>query len=193
MKIKIFILVLFSCFQFNYAQIHITSPKGGELIGSSPHFIIRYEGASFDSVDIKYSIDNKKSWNDIVWWSANGGGGVYRVAWDVPDVNSDSCFISVISKSDTKVGDTSKRFTIYKLVYDSLVINQIKFYFRNDGDQAVLPKEDYGGLLWPGGKDAKISSVFREGILLGGLVNSEIRISGTWWSSGLIPGNIEEG
>jgi len=193
---RIYYLIIFLCLLQNsvipQSSIKINKPKSGELVSSSPNYIIDYNGPWIESVDIQYSADNKTDWKDISWGGAWGGGNSYHVKWYPPEINSDSCFIRITLKTNPVIGDTSGRFTLYKIIYDSLVTNEIKYYFRNDGTFAVQPYYDCCGLLWPGGKNASKSAVFHEGFLVGGFTDGELGLSGVQWNSGMIPGVIQK-
>ena len=74
--------------------------------------------------------------------------------------------------------------------YNYIAINEIKMWVSNNGDGSHDPITDASGFYWPGGKLAKKSAVFEDGLLWGGKVNGEIRVNGSTHRQGLQAGKI---
>jgi hypothetical protein len=62
--------------------------------------------------------------------------------------------------------------------FNYIAINNIKMWAGNNGANCHDPETEGGGFLWPGGESATISAIFLDGLLLGGKISGEIRVSG---------------
>ncbi len=74
--------------------------------------------------------------------------------------------------------------------YNYIAINEILMWISNNGDGSHDPITDGNGFYWPGGKGARKSAVFEDGLLWGGKINSEIRVNGNTHRQGLQAGKI---
>ncbi len=77
--------------------------------------------------------------------------------------------------------------------YNYIAINEILMWVSNNGDGSHSPLTDGNGFYWPGGKLAKKSAIFEDGLIWGGMVNGEIRVNGNTHRQGLQAGKIFSG
>jgi hypothetical protein len=77
--------------------------------------------------------------------------------------------------------------------YNYIDINEILMWVSNNGDGSHSPLTDGNGFYWPGGKLAKKSAIFEDGLIWGGMVNGEIRVNGNTHRQGLQAGKILSG
>ncbi len=174
-------------------QMEIIRPQPGEIIGSRPEYQIHFTGFNLDAT-MEYTTDNGITWHKISRYYASGGGNSWYLSWLVPQVNSRLCKIKITDQNDsTKFVVMDSTFTIYKVRADELSINEIKYNFYNDGSSAYQDDYPYSALLWPGGPEAKNEAVFANGLLIGGLVNGDVRFHGSYFWSDLTPGIMING
>ena len=77
--------------------------------------------------------------------------------------------------------------------YNYIDINEIMMWVSNNGDGSHSPLTDGNGFYWPGGKLAKKSAIFEDGLIWGGMVNGEIRVNGNTHRQDLQAGKILSG
>ena len=172
-------------------EINILAPNYGEFVGSENRYEIKFTSPDINKIKIEYSTDNGRTWSDENIERPSSRADYSHASWEVPKASSDSCFVKVSKTDNDSVKALSGRFTIFPSITDSIMINQIKYFFRNDGLSSADPKQDFGsGLLWPGGENASQSAVFLDGFTIGGIVDGEVYANGSTWRSGLIPGVI---
>jgi len=172
-------------------EINILAPNYGEYVGSENSYEIKFTSPDKNNIKIEYSTDNGRTWFDNNIERPSSGTDYYHTSWEVPKASSDSCFVRISKTDNDSVKALSGRFTIFPSVTDSIIINQIKYFFRNDGLSSADPKNDFStGLLWPGGESAYQSALFLDGFTIGGIINGEVYANGSTWRSGLIPGVI---
>ena len=73
---------------------------------------------------------------------------------------------------------------------DYIAANEIFMWVGNNGMGSHDPLTDGSGFYWPGGKDATTSAIFEDGLNWGGKVNGEVRVNGSTYRQGLLPGYI---
>jgi len=76
--------------------------------------------------------------------------------------------------------------------YKFISVNEIKMWIANNGNGSHHPLNDGSGFFWPGGDDAVLTSVFEDGFVYGGTVDSMVNVNGSTFRSGWQPGNILE-
>lgn len=74
--------------------------------------------------------------------------------------------------------------------YNFLAVNEIMMYISNNGDGSHDPLTDGQGLFWPGGPNAAIGAVFEDGLVWGGIINSDTLCGGSTYRHGLQAGKI---
>jgi uncharacterized membrane protein len=101
-------------FLFVITTIILTSPNGGEVLTAGSTYPITWLSTGpISNVIIKYSTNNRQSWNSIAT-AANTGS----YDWLVPALNSHQCFIRIIDFADPTISDTSDAvFTIINTIY----------------------------------------------------------------------------
>jgi len=72
--------------------------------------------------------------------------------------------------------------------YDFISINSILMWMSNNGDMAFNPLAGQSGLEWPKGSSKQV--IFEDGLIIGGLVQGEIRIAGSTYRHGFQAGKI---
>ncbi|MDZ7766267.1 MAG: hypothetical protein U5K00_17900 [Melioribacteraceae bacterium] len=83
------------------------------------------------------------------------------------------------------IGDTSEPFVLYPVEDEILENNELTYIFSNDGG-------NINGRLSLGFTDTYGSLVYKEGLLFGGLVNNEIRVTGTAFFNSMMPGRSNQ-
>jgi len=64
-------------------------------------------------------------------------------------------------------------------------------WVANNGEGSHDPlTRDGGGFYWPGGENGTITSIYTDGLIWGGIVNSERRVNGSHYRQGLQAGKI---
>lgn len=89
-------------------------------------------------------------------------------------------------------GDKSLHKTTTNAHYNFIAINQILMWVSNNGDGSHDPVSDGGGFYWPGGREARISAIFEDGLIWGGKIGREIRVNGNTHRQGLQAGKIRD-
>ncbi|MBI2419316.1 MAG: hypothetical protein HYV28_15730 [Ignavibacteriales bacterium] len=75
-------------------------------------------------------------------------------------------------------------------VQDQISINQIRMMFYNNGIGSYNRAGSSSGLYWPGGDQAYQTAIFQDGLLIGAVVGTEIRVGGSAYRTGLQAGKI---
>jgi hypothetical protein len=73
---------------------------------------------------------------------------------------------------------------------DYIAANEIFMWIGNNGMGSHDPRTDGSGFYWPGGENATISAIFEDGLVWGGKVKGEVRVNGSTYRQGLLPGYI---
>lgn len=73
-------------------QLDLTSPVGGEDFSGYTQQDITWDSEIINSVKIEFSSDNGQNWSTIV---GNTPAGNSTFSWDVPNIESDECFIKL--------------------------------------------------------------------------------------------------
>src|SRR3990172_3790374 len=76
--------------------------------------------------------------------------------------------------------------------YNYIAVNQCMMWVSNNGDGSHDPRTDGNGFYWPGGEDAIKSAIFEDGLIWGGIVDTQIRVNGNTHRQGLQAGKILE-
>jgi len=91
-------------------------------------------------------------------------------------------------------GDKNK--SIYKTTtndhYNYIAVNQCMMWVSNNGDGSHDTITDGNGFYWPGGENATKSAIFEDGLIWGGIVDTQIRANGNTHRQGLQAGKILE-
>ena len=115
----------------------------------------------------------------------------YGIWWFPPDTISSKCKIRITDITDsTNYDENEDFFTLYKVSYDFISINNCFMWIGNNGMGSHNPLSDDSGFYWNGGEDPLIASIFSDGLVWGGKINGEIRVNGNTYRHGLIPGRI---
>ncbi|MCJ7555071.1 MAG: hypothetical protein MUO34_14455, partial [Ignavibacteriaceae bacterium] len=76
--------------------------------------------------------------------------------------------------------------------YNYIAVNQCMMWVSNNGNGSHDPRTDGNGFYWPGGEDAIKSAIFEDGLIWGGIVDTQIRVNGNTYWQGLQAGKILE-
>jgi hypothetical protein len=98
-------------------------------------------------------------------------------------------FVSIVSFSGRELHNLIPK-PLTNNDYNYIAINEILMWVANNGDGSHDPLTEANGFYWPGGKLAKKSAIFEDGLLWGGKVNGEIRVNGSTHRQGLQAGKI---
>ena len=71
-------------------------------------------------------------------------------------------------------------------------VNEVKMWLSNNGMGSHNPTTDGSGFYWPGGDEGSLTAVFADGLVWGGIVNSQILVNGSTYRYGLQAGKILE-
>ncbi|MAT39911.1 MAG: hypothetical protein CL946_09945 [Ectothiorhodospiraceae bacterium] len=105
-----------------------------------------------------------------------------------------SIFLSVQVQAERPEGEKKKQEGLQKVAEDEAIqvdfisINNCLMWIRTDGMTAHNPQTDGSGFEWP--KNTAQNVIFTDGIIWGGLVESEIRVGGATYRYGLQNGKI---
>ncbi|MFH1197399.1 MAG: T9SS type A sorting domain-containing protein [bacterium] len=182
----------------NLKTIFITSisaPPFGIMPYSNT--VINWRSNSIDKIDIAYSTDNGISWKNII---TNYPADSVKYTWGVTYLPGDSVIIKLSDSANPLYSDATdnQKTSFSSSNYDIICINEILTWIGNDGISAHDPRNDASGFYWPDGHSVlsdhgnNLTSVFSDGIMMGGLVNGEIRIGGTQYWSNMQPGLIDD-
>jgi len=153
---------------------------------------IDWYNSGSNKIDLTYSTDKGVSWQNIVHNQAISEG-YGSLQWDLPDIIQDSTLLSIFNSENPKLTDTIVISLIHdvdlKKDYKFIAANEIKMWIGNNGDGSHDPINS-DGFFWPGGNCADISSVFEDGFVYGGIVDSLVNVNGSTYRQGWQPGNI---
>jgi len=104
-------LIWFLFSVYIYAQkIELINPNGNEVFTSSTNQSIYIKKISFRYFDVFFSENNAKDWQLLLRDKVAGDYFSYSaLAWQVPNVKSDSCLIKVVDSSDSLNYDVSDK------------------------------------------------------------------------------------
>ena len=172
-----------------YKAVIIYIPYSSVVMPAYNLFSIWWVSNGLENITIQYSIDGGESWINII---SNYPADSNHYDWYVPNTVSDNCYLKISSSDDPAVYDiTGNSFTIMHIQnYDYISVNECFMWIGNDGMGSHNPISDDSGFYWPGGENAKIPSIFTDGLVWGGKVNGEIRVNGNTYREGLQPGVI---
>ncbi len=107
---QLFDYVLMEYFNYNYMQVAVQSPNGGEsLIAGSTQTITWHSQGEFQNISIQYSTNNGTNWIPI---DTVANTGSYE--WTVPTLHSTQCLIRLSDTEYSNKNDVSDGvFTIY--------------------------------------------------------------------------------
>jgi hypothetical protein len=101
--------------------------------------------------------------------------------------------LTAISFIDIKAegGDKNNTQSLWKITgepsYKRLNINNISTWVKNDGESDINPNGN-SGFIFPKGSNK--AAVFQSGFLWGGRVDGQVRVGGSVYRQGLVPGKI---
>jgi len=155
---------------------------------------LQWHSTNIDLLQLEYSIDAGKNWlsiKDKVSTSENS------FTWKIPDISSDSCMIRIYDYYHPEIADTSQLFTVVsnqnpqEATYNNIAINNVTMWLENNLRSASYPGLGYSGMFW-NNSEGNILLSKQEGFLIGGNINGENRLSGSYIFSGMQPGVILE-
>ncbi len=76
--------------------------------------------------------------------------------------------------------------------YNYIAINECMMWVSNNGDGSHDPRTDGSGFYWPGGKNSRMTAIFEDGLVWGGIVNGAVKVNGNTHRQGLQAGKILE-
>jgi len=74
--------------------------------------------------------------------------------------------------------------------FNYIAVNQCMMWVSNNGDGSHDPRTDGNGFYWPGGENATKYAIFEDGLIWGGIVDTQIRVNGNTHRQGLQAGKI---
>ena len=74
--------------------------------------------------------------------------------------------------------------------FNYIAVNQCMMWVSNNGDGSHDPRNDRNGFYWPGGENDTKSAIFEDGLVWGGIVDTQIRFNGNTHRQGLQAGKI---
>nr|NQU89813.1 peptidylprolyl isomerase [Bacteroidota bacterium] len=77
-------------------RLDLSSPVGGEIIPGNSQFEITWESEIISSIKIEFSSDGGQNWGTVVG-STPAGNSLYN--WSVPNINSDECYLKIMTPS----------------------------------------------------------------------------------------------
>ncbi len=93
---------LFSIASGGYLEL--TAPNGGESFTAGDTTTIRWTSSAVSNVNLFFSTDNGGTWNEIIsFYGADQG----QYVWNIPEVSSAECLVSVTDSDNSTVGDVS--------------------------------------------------------------------------------------
>jgi len=99
-----------SMIQLESADVFIINPSLGSILKSGSKINIEWQAADIATVDLDYSLDSGVTWTAIL--DAVDNLGV--LAWNVPEVSSELCFIRIRDAESDSVIGMSAQFQINK-------------------------------------------------------------------------------
>jgi hypothetical protein len=186
----------------NYKMLNLRIPEGGETLSHRQNFIIRWVDKDVRAVDLHYSTDKGNSWIEIIS-DLKEPDNSYE--WDLPVLDCDSCLLKIRDSEMHDLEDISNDFFAVTEFfrfgegsnpgndsYEYISINNVLMWVGNNGDGSHNPLTDGSGFMWPYGLNAKVASVFEDGLIYGGLINGEMRVNGNTHRQGLQAGYIDD-
>ncbi len=178
-----------------FPEKHLTllSPNGGEIYPSEDSYYttsltVETSYENITSLKTEFSSDNGANW-EILLIDTELVFDYYKL--DLPVVNSDKCLIRISDLNDPTIFDKSySPFSVrmYRY-YDYIAGNECKMWIGNSGMSSHNPFTDDSGFYWPGG-EATIPAIFVDGIVWGGIHDGLIKVNGSTYRYGLMPGAI---
>ncbi len=173
----------------NYTAINLINPVYRSTLNIFITYPIIWRANNVNFVNIEYSNDNQITWNSIInYYPAEAD----TFNWTLPDMPMGDLFIRISDSFNPLIYDRSDppQSVISYKAYDYIAANEIKMWIANNGIGSCNPLTEGSGFYWPGGEDATIPVIFKDGLVWGGKVNGEIRVNGSTYRSGLTPGCI---
>ena len=174
----------------DYTSVALVFPE--KTVNANSDYDIEWLSSSVRNIDIDYSTDKGSSWREIVSFLP---AEELKFTWTVPFHISENCLLRIMSPDNSTISDQSDSlFSIdppYNQ-YDYTSVNEVKMWIANNGDGSHNPYTDGQGYFWPGGETATKGAVFEDGLVWGGKVSGEIRVGGSTYRHGLVPGNIQK-
>ncbi|MDD3558228.1 MAG: T9SS type A sorting domain-containing protein [Melioribacteraceae bacterium] len=146
--------------------------------------------ANVDKINIYDSFNGGKNWN-LIEHGINADLESYQYYF--PAEETDEFLIKIedyYNPNNFDIIDTLKSVSIYQN-FDRIEINEQQMWFDNRGGASNDPRLNGSGLFWPKSSDPK-PITFTEGFYFGGKVNGEIRVNGSSYRKGLVPGSLLE-
>lgn len=174
----------------NYKQLTLISPLEDRQFYAFRENEINWLSKDIESVNIMYSSDGGNNWSEIV---SNFPAEEGKYNWRVPIVVEGNFMLRVESTGNPSINDFTDNSltTVLKRDYDYTNINQVKMWISNSGKGSYNP-QTRGGFQWPRSDTTKPTAIYSDGLVWGGQVNSEIKIGGNTYRSGLQSGVILE-
>ena len=167
----------------------ILSPNGGELFPTEKYpdqIPIKWYKEGFENISLDFSSDNGITWKTILADTLliDNINNFY-----IPSINSDKCLVKISNSENPQTFDLSNSpFEIYMYKYNEYIsANECYMWIGNNGMSSHNPISDDSGFYWPGGMDAKVPSIFADGILWGGIHDGMIKVNGATYRYGLMP------
>jgi len=146
--------------------------------------------ANVDKINIYDSFNGGKNWNLI---KHGIKADLESYLYYFPAEETDEFLIKIEDYNNPNnfdIIDTLKSVSIYQN-FDRIEINELQMWFDNKGGTSNDPRYDGSGLFWPKSSNPH-SITFTEGLYFGGKVNGEIRVNGSAYRTGFVPGSILE-
>jgi len=149
---------------------------------------LHWYSESVKIINLEYSTDKGKNWNTIV----NNYPDSSEYLWSVPEIISSNVILKITDYENPLISDSVIIRIGYNLAHDFIAVNEIKMFLSNNGIGSHDIISDNSGLLWPGGQGAVLPVIFTDGLVWGGLVDGQVRVNGSTYRTGLLPGKILE-
>lgn len=183
-KLFLFLGFLIICLKPIGQEIYITSPVNGSMLPSNRAIIQFYSDFRVELLDIQYSMDQGNSWRTVSKSGYGLGEGNLFVDWSAPDTLLTDCIIRVMRSDNHSIGDTSEPFVLYPVEEVILKNDNLRYIFANDGGNK-------DGLISLASDVSPYASiVYKDGLMFGGYVNGELRLTGTNFYTSMIPGKF---
>ncbi|MCF8241297.1 MAG: T9SS type A sorting domain-containing protein [Melioribacteraceae bacterium] len=169
--------------------LSLVSPRNNNSVRAFQNYQIKWYQSNILQVNIDYSTDGGTTWTNI---ASNIDAETESYTWLAPGTFSDNCFmkITAVENPDIFTVNTEPFSIIDYQDYDYIAVNEVKMWVGNNGDGSHDPNTDASGFYWPGGEDAALTSIYKDGLVFGGVYNGEIRVNGNTYIEGLTPGMI---
>jgi len=170
----------------SYNKLLLKKPEALEKVIPGSVVEIQWESNFQGSVNLYYSMDKMKSWSVIQEGIANTGS--YQ--WHVPDEYGD--YHLKISSSDNHDNYASSgMFYVHcNNAVDSISINNIKMWMRNDGAWMVDRATEFSCLNWP--QSTNLTAVCADGIQWTCRIDGRLYSNSTMFRTGLTSGKITD-